>query len=111
MNISDLLKQNPAKTWMWVAIFMFCLLFMQTCSKCSHKQNAMFAEKNNIEMIEELKVENQHLQDSILIIQGNLQTCSKSNQDLQNENDHLRDALKQSQEKPVIIWKEINTNK
>lgn len=108
MNIIDLLKQNPLKTWKWVAIIFICLFCLQTCSKCSGNQNAAFAEKGHQEVVDSLKQENKSLQDSILILKGDLQTCGRSNQDLQVENDHLRDALKQSQSKPVIIYRETN---
>lgn len=106
MKIIELLKQNMEKTWKWVAIICFCLFFLQTCSKCSSKQNHAFAEKDCIETIDNQKDNINQLQDSILVLHGQIQTCNKSNQDLQNENSHLRDALKQSQSKPVIIYKE-----
>ena len=102
----NILKSNPLKTWKWVAIVLFCLLFLQTCSKCSHNQNALFTEKGYQEQVDSLKDFNKNLADSILVLQGNLNTCNKSIQDLQQENEHLRDALKQSQSKPVIIYKE-----
>ena len=110
MNISNIIKQNPVQVWKWVAIILFCMFFLQTCSKCSHNQNAVFSEINNREIIDSLKHNNKELLDSILILTGNLQTCDKSNQDLHIENDHLRDIIKQSQLKPVIIYKETNTN-
>lgn len=106
MKLIDILKQNPAKTWKWIAIILFCLFFLQTCSKCSGNQNAAFAEKGLQEQVDSLKVSNKHLQDSVLILQGDLQTCNRANHDLQGENEHLRDALKQSQSKPVIIYRE-----
>lgn len=108
MNIKELITENPTKSWKWAAIVLACLLFLQTCSKCSHTQNAAFSEKNHIEHVDSLNISNKQLQDSILILRGNLQTCTKATQDLQQENDHLRDALKQSQSKPVIIYKDEN---
>lgn len=110
MNILDILKQNPLKTWKWVAIIFICLFCLQTCSKCSGNQNAAFAEKGHHEMIDSLKRDNKELQDSILILKGDLQTCERSNQDLCSENEHLQDALVRSQNKPVIIYREIKTN-
>lgn len=110
MNLMDILKQNPVKTWKWVAIILFCLFFLQTCSKCSGNQNAAFAEKGLQEQVDSMQVVNKQLQDSILILKGDLQTCNKANQDLQTENTHLRDALKQSQSKPVIIYRETKQN-
>ena len=106
MKLIELLKENPIKTLKWVCIILVCLLFLQTCSKCSGNQNAAFAEMGYTETIEELKNTNKLLQDSILILKGGLQTCERSNQDLRSENEHLQDALKQSQSKPVIIYKE-----
>jgi hypothetical protein len=106
MNIIDILKHNPMKTWKWVAIIFICLFFLQTCSKCSGNQNAAFAEKGLQEQVDSMQVYNKQLQDSILILQGDLQTCNRANHDLQGENEHLRDALKQSQSKPVIIYKD-----
>lgn len=106
MKLIELIKENPLKSWKWAAIIVFCLLFLQTCSKCSSNQNAAFSEKNHIEVVDSLKASNKQLQDSILVLRGDLQTCSKSTQDLLTENEHLRDALKQSQSKPVIIYKD-----
>lgn len=106
MNLIDILKQNPLKTWKWVAIVLFCLLFLQTCSKCSTNQTLAFSEKGYQEQVDSLKNTNKQLQDSILVLRGDMQTCDKSNKDLQKENEYLRDALKQSQAKPVIIYKD-----
>jgi len=106
MKLIELIKGDPTKSWKWTAIVVFCLLFLQTCSKCSGNQNAAFLEKNHIEVVDSLKTSNKQLQDSILVLWGDLQTCSKSTQVLQTENEYLRDALKQSQSKPVIIYKD-----
>lgn len=105
MKIFELIKKNPTKSWKWTAIIVFCLFFFQTCSKCSHNQNAAFSEKSYQEQVDSLKNTNKQLQDSILVLRGDLQTCVKSTQDLQTENEHLREAFKQSQRKPVIIYK------
>ena len=108
MKIKELIIENPTKSWKWAAIVLACLLFLQTCSKCSHTQNAAFSEKEYQETVETLKQDLKNSEDSILILRGNLQTYTKATQDLQQENDHLRDALKQSQSKPVIIYKDEN---
>ena len=104
----DIFKQDQLKTWKWVAIIFICLFCFQTCSKCSGNQNAAFIERNHIEIIDSLTKDNKELQDSVLILIGDLQTFKKSNQALCEENDYLRNVLKQSQLKPVIIYKELN---
>ena len=106
MNIIELLKKDLAKTWRWVAIILFVLLTLQTCSKCSSKQNQAFMDKSNSNLIDSLKVVNGRLQDSILILNGENQSLQQNIQNLEQENSHVRDALKQSQAKPVIIYKE-----
>lgn len=106
MKLIDLIKENPLKSWKWAAIVLACLLFLQTCSKCSRTQNAAFSEKEYQETVEILKQDLKNSKDSILVLRGDLQTCTKATQDLQQENGYLRDALKQSQSKPVIIYKD-----
>lgn len=110
MNIIDIFKQNPIKSWKWVAITLFCMLFLQTCSKCSSNQNAAFTEKGLQEQVDSIRVVNKQLQDSILILKGDLQTCERSNQDLRSENKHIQTALERSQNKPVIIYRETKSN-
>ena len=46
------------------------------------------------------------LQDSVLILNGEIQSLQQNIQNLEQENSHVRDALKQSQAKPVIIYRE-----
>lgn len=106
MGIKELIMENPTRSWKWLSVFLACLLFLQTCSKCSHTQNAAFSEKGYQDVVDSLKTSNKSMCDSILVLRGDLQTCSKATQDLQDENNHLRDALKQSQSKPVIIYKD-----
>ena len=106
MNIKELLTKDLAKTWRWVAVILFVLLTLQTCSKCSSKQNQAFADKSNSELIDSLKNINSTLQDSVLILNGEIQTLYQNIQNLEQENSHVRDALKQSQAKPVIIYRE-----
>lgn len=141
MKLLNIFKQNPLKTWKWVAIIFICLFCMQTCSKCSHKQNYAFSEKgqqevidsltqNNHELhdsilvlngdlqlykhskgiIDSLRQDNIRLHDSVLVLNGDLQSCERSNRNLQAENTHLQNALERSQNKPVIIYKETETN-
>jgi len=141
MKFLGIFKNNPLKTWKWVAIIFICLFCMQTCSKCSHKQNSAFTEKGNQEVIDSLKQDNhelhdsililngdlqlykhskgtidslkqdnQRLHDSVLVLNGNLRSCERSNRNLQSENEHLQNALERSQNKPVIIYKEPETN-
>lgn len=105
MNIIDIFKQNPIKSWKWVAITLFCMLFLQTCSKCSGNQNAAFTEKGLHEQVDSILVVNKQLQDSILILKGDLQVCERSNQEIRTENKHLQIALERSQNKPIIIYK------
>ena len=109
MNFLDIFKKNPLKTWKWVAIIFICLFGIQTCSKCSHRQNSAFTEKGNQVVIDSLKQDNARLHDSVLVLDGNLRSCERSNQILASENEHLQSALERSQNKPVIIYKETNT--
>jgi len=106
MKLLDILKENPIKTWRWVAIILFVLLTLQTCSKCSSKQNQAFSDKSNSILIDSLKGVNSRLQDSVLILNGEIQSLQQNIQNLEQENSHVRDALKQSQAKPVIIYRE-----
>ena len=109
MKLLDIFKQNPLKTWKWVAIIFICLFGIQTCSKCSHRQNSAFAEKGNQVVIDSLKQDNVRLHDSVLVLDGDLRSCERSNRILASENEHLQSALERSQNKPVIIYKETNT--
>lgn len=59
--------------------------------------------------IDSLQQCNRRLHDSILILDGRLRACERSNKNLQSENDNLRNALKRSQNKPIIIYKEKET--
>lgn len=109
MNLMDILKQNPVKTWKWMAIIFICMFCLQTCSKCSGNQNNAFIEKEHQEVIDSLKTNNGILQDSILVLNGKLQSCEHINQGLRSENEHLQSALERSQNKPVIIYRETRT--
>lgn len=96
MKLLDIFKQNPLKTWKWVAIIFICLFCIQTCSKCSHRQNSAFAEKTNQVVIDSLKQDNIRLHDSVLVLNGDLQSykCSKEVIDsLKQDNTRLHDSI------------------
>lgn len=96
MKLLDIFKQNPLKTWKWVAIIFICLFGIQTCSKCSHRQNSAFAEKANQVVIDSLKQDNIRLHDSVLVLNGDLQSykCSKEVIDsLKQDNTRLHDSI------------------
>lgn len=96
MKPLNILKQNPLKTWRWVAIIFICLFCMQTCSKCSRNQNHLFEVKGNQEVIDSLIQTNHELHDSILILNGDLHTYKHSATTidfLQQSNQELHDSI------------------
>ena len=102
----EFLKKDLTKTFKWTTIVLACLLFFSTCSNCSRKQNVAFADKAHQEQVETLNATNKQLQDSILILRGDVVAGDRAIEALRAENEHLREVLKQSQEKPVIIFKD-----
>lgn len=102
----EFLKKDLTKTFKWTTIVLACLLFFSTCSNCSRKQNVAFTDKAHQEQVETLDATNKQLQDSILVLRGDIIAGDRAIEALRIENEHLREALKQSQEKPVIIYKE-----
>lgn len=104
MTVKEFIKST--RVWKWIAIVFACLFLIGSCRSCSQKQNSLFAEKNHQETIDSLTNRCNQLGDSILILNGTIDKYNQIIQDFQSENDHLRGALKQSQEKPVIIYKE-----
>jgi hypothetical protein len=96
MKLLDIFKQNPLKTWKWVAIIFICLFGIQTCSKCSHRQNSAFAEKGNQVVIDSLKQDNTRLHDSVLVLNGDLQFYKYSKgviDSLKQDNARLHDSV------------------
>ena len=96
MKILDIFKKNPLKTWKWVAIVFICLFCMQTCSKCSHKQNYAFSEKSQQEVIDSLTQNNHELHDSILVLNGDLQLYKHSKgiiDSLRQDNVRLHESI------------------
>lgn len=96
MKPLDIFKQNPLKTWKWVAIIFICLFGIQTCSKCSHRQNSAFAEKGNQMVIDSLKHDNARLHDSVLVLNGDLQSYKHSKgviDSLKRDNTRLHDSV------------------
>lgn len=96
MKLLDIFKQNPLKTWKWVAIIFICLFCIQTCSKCSHRQNSAFAEKTNQVVIDSLKQDNIRLHDSVLVLNGDLQSYKHSKgviDSLKQDNTRLHDSI------------------
>ena len=106
MKLIEILKQDMTKTWKWVAILAICLLFLQTCSKCTHTQEAAFSNKSYQETVDSLKSALVKTNDTVVVLRGELQAYHELVDRSQTENEYLRSALKQSQEKPVIIYKE-----
>lgn len=110
MNLMEILKKDARKTWKWVAIVAICLLFLQTCSKCSNNQAAAFHDKASQETIDSLHTALIRSNDTIVVLRGEVQAYHELVSRTGSENEYLRSALKQSQEKPVIIYRETKTN-
>ena len=106
MNLMEIFKKDARKTWKWVAIVAICLLFLQTCSKCSNNQAAAFQDKASQETIDSLHTALIRSNDTIVVLRGEVQAYHELVSRTGSENEYLRSALKQSQEKPVIIYKE-----
>lgn len=108
MNIMEILKKDTRKTWKWVALVAICLLFLQTCSKCSNNQAAAFRDKASQETVDSLRSALIKTNDTVVVLRGEVQAYHELVSRTGSENEYLRSALKQSQEKPVIIYKETN---
>lgn len=96
MKILDIFKKNPLKAWMWVAIIFICLFCIQTCSKCSHNQNHSFEVKGYQEVIDSLVQTNHELHDSVLVLNGDLQSYKYSKgiiDSLKQDNTRLHDSI------------------
>ena len=105
----DFLKKNPLKTWKWVAIILACLLCFSTCSDCSHKQDAAWANISRQEAIDSLSNENQIYKDSIMVLNAALQAQTAYAENADKEVEYLRDVVKDNNKRtPIIIYKSTN---
>ena len=96
MKFLDIFKKNPLKAWIWVAIIFICLFCIQTCSKCSHNQNHAFEIKAQQEIVDSLKQDNIRLHDSVLVLNGDLQSYKHSKgviDSLKQDNTRLHDSI------------------
>ena len=103
---TDIIKPKLAQVWKWLAIILLVVVCLQTCSRCGSKQTTIYTEKQHQVLVDSLNQQIKMAGDSILVLNGKIQTHEETIAGLRTENEHLRDALKQSQSKPVIIYRE-----
>ena len=98
MKIKDFFKN-----WKLIAIILFVLLVLQTCSRCTSKQNRNFEISQTENIIDSLNDINKTMHDSIIVLNGMIYGYEEKLNSMKNEIANLREIAGR---KPIIIYRD-----